>query len=774
MVMDFSTYFSSFKKTIEGKDDYYFLVNDTNNEIRQHYDKSYEVRFDFDKFIFSLLSKQSYLNAMGMTYNFFVAPDKSVTMRKYLPFDTDVPVRVVDSLKGYVYDLLDVISEEDVLKNDTHVTSLSSLKIVPYIISKIHDVSYDQIREEISQNLKEEIRDHKGDLFFDVNWSYPKDERFMKNAHVNIAFLEPRGNVTEVDINSIPQKFRKVSNNQSFYYRNPDSVSDKKALILRDSTTNFLMSAFISYYREVFFYWDRWYFNKELVEWFNPDDVIELRTERFLNDPLYPTIENDFIVAQKIITDNLVFQNEDGQIQWKFSLLNSYNMPLDTSVDLFLDDELWDNYDIVGGEFSFEEDFSGYDAGLHFIKLIIKATPTTEEMVLTKDFILNPKIDLSQLKTTLRGKSNVYFLANDSNHELLQHYFYNYKSGFNLHEFKSSLDSKRAFFTSKDIEFAQFIIPDKSVLLKQLLPFETGVVLRHVDKLKNYYYDLSSVLEEDDYLSNDTKITDNGALKCSYLIISKLFSNRNNDYIKEELQKRICFKEIGYPGDLFNKEGWSYEFDDEYYDNRIVPARISEYKCEDMIKELPIPLEFMQFNNTKSLHYKNENPIENKRVLIITDKAIHPFIKIFVSFFEEVFFYYDYWYFNYDLIEYLKPDIVLEIRSERTLDNALTKRISDNMKTLIPIIVNINDFRVEANGLHIGLDCEDLRKLPLETECKFFIDEEFVAQDDLVDGSIEFSYDLNDYKQGTHELKIRIEEGHDTKAKLITKSFEIE
>ena len=773
MVMDFKSYFSGLKKTVEGKDDYYFLVNDTNNEIRQHYDSSYNVKFDLDKFVFSLLSKQSYVNARGMTYNFFIVPDKSITMRKYLPFETDEPIRITDLLTEYIYDLHDIITEDDVLKNDTHITPLSSLKIVPYVISKIHNESYDQIQSQISSSLKEEIRDHKGDLFFDVNWSYPKDERFKKNAHVDLPFLVPIYDVTEVNLEDIPQEFRKVSNNQSFYYKNPNSISDKKALILRDSTTNFLMSAFISYYREVFFYWDRWYFNKELVEWFKPDDVIEIRTERFLNDPSYPTIENNFIVPQKIITDNHIFRYDGKKIQWNFTLMNSYNMLLNTSVDVLLDDELLDSYEIVDGKFSFEEDFSNYNSGLHIIKLVIKATDTTDENVLMKNFILNPKIDLSSLKSTLRGKNNIYFLANDSNHELLQHYFYDYDSRFNLHDFKASLDSKRAFFNDKNIKFGQFIIPDKSVLLRQMLPFETGVVLRHADKLTNYYYDLSSVLQEDDYLANDTKITDHGALKCVYLIISKLFSDRNNNYIKEELQKRIFFKEVNYPGDLFNENGWSYEFDDEYENNKLIPATISEYRNEDDIKQLPIPIEFMQFNKTKSLYYRNENPIEDKKVLIITDKAIYPFIKLFTSFFSEVFFYHDYWYFNYDLIDYLKPDIVLEIRSERTLDNALTNRISDDMKTIIPITVTMDCMEVNDKNLHIKAYCEDLRKLPLNVAFKVFIDEEVVCEDVLQDGCLEFNHSLNHYEHGSHELKIRIDEGYDTKAKLITQNFEV-
>ena len=29
-------------------------------------------------------------------------------------------------------------------------------------------------------------------------------------------------------------------------------------------------------------YWDHWSFNEEVVDWFKPDIILEIRTERFL------------------------------------------------------------------------------------------------------------------------------------------------------------------------------------------------------------------------------------------------------------------------------------------------------------------------------------------------------------------------------------------------------------------------------------------------------------------------------------------------------------
>ena len=58
---DFNKMFECLLKTLEGKDDYYFLVNDSNNEIPQHYDEGYESEFDAEKFTESYLSKKIYI-----------------------------------------------------------------------------------------------------------------------------------------------------------------------------------------------------------------------------------------------------------------------------------------------------------------------------------------------------------------------------------------------------------------------------------------------------------------------------------------------------------------------------------------------------------------------------------------------------------------------------------------------------------------------------------------------------------------------------------------
>ena len=53
-------------------------------------------------------------------------------------------------------------------------------------------------------------------------------------------------------------------------------------MLLHDSTMTYMRDYLSFYFREMFLYWDHGLFNRELVEWFKPDLVLEIRIERFI------------------------------------------------------------------------------------------------------------------------------------------------------------------------------------------------------------------------------------------------------------------------------------------------------------------------------------------------------------------------------------------------------------------------------------------------------------------------------------------------------------
>ena len=136
---DISSNFQGLKKTLRGKNNIFFLINDYNQEILQHYDNTYQTKLNYDLFIKSIESKKYFLENLNINYNLFIIPDKSITLREYLPFESISPNRHTNNLKGYLYDLHEIITEEDTLSNDTHLSEKSSPKIVSYILSKMYN-----------------------------------------------------------------------------------------------------------------------------------------------------------------------------------------------------------------------------------------------------------------------------------------------------------------------------------------------------------------------------------------------------------------------------------------------------------------------------------------------------------------------------------------------------------------------------------------------------------------------------------------------------------
>ncbi len=772
-MIDFNQYFKGLKKTIEGKDNYYFLVNDTNNEIRQHYDDDYQSSIDIKRFIQSIESKKNFFYSKNINYEFFVIPDKSITARQFLPFETNTPKRITDELGSLVCDLRYIITIDDVLKNDTHISVMSSLKVTPYILSIMNKDTPDNYAQKIRDKTHVEVVDHKGDLFFVFNWSYPQDDRFKKYAHIQLETLELNDDYTQVSLEDIPEEYRYVSKRKSEYYINPNSISDKKAIILRDSSTNSLTKSFISYYREVFFYWDHWYFNKELVEWFSPDDVIEIRTERFIENPHYPMAENDFKIKQDLILNLEKFVSYDKRLDVKFNIMDYYNRIIDSKVDIYLNDNLLATDSTSGGIFEKSYDLSDYPIDNYSVKVIVNPTDTTNEFTFTRKIIVSEDIKkyFINLKSSLKGKNDNFFLVNDNTHEILQHYDLEYESPLNIREFKLSLESKRKYAATKNIKFTQFILPDKSVILREYLPFETANANRHWNSLKNYYYDLSEILLPEDYLKNDTKITSQAAVKAVSYVIFKTFKQQSFKQIKQSLLEKFTSNIVLHNGDLFADGSWSYDKDEVYERYSTMEIEELSLKAKDNVVNKKIAPEFAKFNNVDSKYLYNSDSISDRKALIICDKSIQPLFDAFTAYFREVFFYHDFWYFNKNLIDYIDFDVIIEIKSERFLDTALPFIINDKSRILIPVKINIDKLEITAGNLIADIKCMDIRGLAVDSTVKFYLDDNEVIEKELTDGICGLIYNIDGLSQGSHELKIRLEQSESTKARIVKREF---
>lgn len=122
-----------------------------------------------------------------------------------------------------------------------------------------------------------------GDLTNEENWSYSEKDR---EEYLNEKILEYNHKYLEISNELIPDDFKYVGERQTEYVKNEHAFTPLKVLVLRDSSTTLLINFINLYFKELLSYWDHWQFNKELISWYKPDIIIEIRTERFLENSI--------------------------------------------------------------------------------------------------------------------------------------------------------------------------------------------------------------------------------------------------------------------------------------------------------------------------------------------------------------------------------------------------------------------------------------------------------------------------------------------------------
>lgn len=275
--------FDSFNLTLEGNDNFLFLVNDSNNEIKQHFDDFYDSNFNSNLFKDNFFLKKRFFNENNIKYYFFIFPDKSLVCKKHLPFNFKNINRCYDQIKDLFPDFIDCLSDEDYFKHDTHISYSGGEKISFKFLNYINkDFSIDDFKVLIHENTYPIKVKRVLDLLADKNWSYSLDKREKYKLMDDFITIKSSffTNLNEF----IPKEFKFCRERESHYIKNNKSFSNYKVLIFGDSFFEFVKSYFYLYFKETFFFWDHANLNKELIKWYNPDIVIELRAERFLEN----------------------------------------------------------------------------------------------------------------------------------------------------------------------------------------------------------------------------------------------------------------------------------------------------------------------------------------------------------------------------------------------------------------------------------------------------------------------------------------------------------
>ena len=313
----------------------------------------------------------------GINYKCYVSPDKSVVLKEYLPWDVGEANRIVDEFSDLVVDLLPIFRNVDFLVTDTHMSRLAALKTGIYMIYNLHpEKSIDYYIDSIWDRIKLIWNGHRGDLIGKNNWSYEYDDYF--NNYHNYHIFEPSITSSVSVINEqLPPEFKTVGKRETFYYRNENSVSDKKCLFCTASSGVFGKIPLIAYYREVIYYWDHWYFNQDLVDWFDPDDIIELRAERFLAKPLCPIVKEGSHVKIPVNMKLVDYSNDDNILTIVVDVLDYHKMPVNTSCNISVNDILSKEYKLDDIRNIFEIDVSDLENKMYYLTIYIDESEKT-------------------------------------------------------------------------------------------------------------------------------------------------------------------------------------------------------------------------------------------------------------------------------------------------------------------------------------------------------------------------------------------------------------
>ena len=285
--------YTHLKKTLKGKNGYLFLINDSNNEIKQHFDESYTSNFYASIFIENLNLKKEFINKNKIRYYCFIIPDKSVVCKDFLPFEIKTVKRNYDMqkeiLETIIPDFIEKLDPSCYFKSDSHVNYLGGKELSFYYLNHIDENFNREIFNQLfNKQISVTISEYDGDLTLNNqwsnNWSYTEEEKKnYQNEKITVYINEYLVNFSE----DIPEEFKFVGIRETEYYKNNQGWTDLRVLILRDSSTDRLKDVISIYFKEILLYWDHgifYGFNKRIVEWYKPDIILDIRTERFLEN----------------------------------------------------------------------------------------------------------------------------------------------------------------------------------------------------------------------------------------------------------------------------------------------------------------------------------------------------------------------------------------------------------------------------------------------------------------------------------------------------------
>lgn len=267
---------------------------------------------------------------------------------------------------------------------------------------------------------------------------------------------------------------------------------------------------------------------------------------------------------------------------------------------------------------------------------------------------------------SFKGKENFVFSL-DSENEILQFFDSNHRSKFNSTKFNKKYDEKKDFFNKINVIYDFFVIPDRSVICRDYLPFHTGFIKRNLNLTS--LSDFSRFLNYSHYFKDDTRLNLDGAKEFTYHLIHSfdIFFNQ------EDFERLLNIHKL-------DRIQWNSDITDnspEYIVSEIPTNLIKKIHIDDNIEQ-------------DLQYFKNEDSFCEKKLLVFHDDGIKS-LKPFLSFyFREIIFCKEKLNNSIkDMIELFDPDCVFELYSEKNLETYDDTLFNDEYKNIFGLF-NLN------------------------------------------------------------------------------------
>ena len=143
----------------------------------------------------------------------------------------------------------------------------------------------------------------------------------------------------------------------------------------------------VASFKETFFYYDEWYFNKDLIEWFNPDILLEIREECKFENPICQTVSIMDDVKVPIIVKFEDFNIENDYLNVNISIHDLKTLKVNTQCKTSVDNNEVSIVKIKDGKAQEKIDISNLTNGKHVLEIFVEETNSTKSTIVKKIFI---------------------------------------------------------------------------------------------------------------------------------------------------------------------------------------------------------------------------------------------------------------------------------------------------------------------------------------------------------------------------------------------------